>query len=579
MSAVVLCVVLGVSGHAFADKVRTNQEAKLFAKPGEQEKVILKLKEGQAMTLLSEDGRWIKVRVQGRTGYVTRTKVDMPEGAQIARNTRRRPFVDGRGTKRGFGGEEGPGDRVGADAVGDNVQKPDDDDADKGDKDKADKGDKDKADKGKKPKAKPVDDDDEEDVKVDKGKKPVAKPAAKGAKPKADDDDDDDTKADKGKKPAAKPAAKPTTKGKDDDIKASDDDDDDDSADAKGSKGDKGDKGDDKSDDKADDKSDDDRKVAHVSEKSSVYNDPTAESDESFVAKPADVLYPDEVKGKWTFVSSEEGDAGWIESSKLDVGGGGGGMTTRVIDLTARLGLTFISQSLASAGGTGTFDKYTDSTSTAGITLGGTILYPYKKKYVLGADLQYMYGSTLSTVGVQLPMTAGMQTSGFALTDFKLRGMAGYDFHKSNGMVFYGLLGVRYEAIQIHDFNDMTKNTALMPSESYAGMTLGLALAIPRLTDKIGAAIGIDAELIDLGVSQTKNLQDGASPSASAYLIGAVFNYRWRPEYDFRLSYDLVLTSYDFGAPVMTSARAHTGTDTTRSDMFNTLMFGIVRKL
>ena len=201
-----------------------------------------------------------------------------------------------------------------------------------------------------------------------------------------------------------------------------------------------------------------------------------------------------------------------------------------MIDLTARLGLTFISQSLASAGGTGPLDKYSDSTSTAGVTLGGTILYPYKKKYVLGADLQYMYGSTLGTVGVQLPMTAAMQTSGFALTDFKLRGMAGYDFHKSNGMVFYGLLGIRYEAIQIHDFNDMTKNTALMPSETYAGMTLGLALAIPRLTDKIGAAIGIDAELIDLGVSQTKNLQDGSAPSASAYLIGAMFNYHWRPE-------------------------------------------------
>ena len=47
-----------------------------------------------------------------------RSKVDMADGDDIARNTRRRPFVDGRSKKRGFGPEEGPEDRIGADAVG-----------------------------------------------------------------------------------------------------------------------------------------------------------------------------------------------------------------------------------------------------------------------------------------------------------------------------------------------------------------------------------------------------------------------------------------------------------------------------
>ena len=104
-------------GHA--EKVTTNQSTKLYSRAGEQSPVVLALKSGQKMTLLTKDGRWLKVRVSGRTGWIPRSKVDMPEGdEEIARNTRRRPFVDGRGTKRGFGGEGGPDDRVGADATG-----------------------------------------------------------------------------------------------------------------------------------------------------------------------------------------------------------------------------------------------------------------------------------------------------------------------------------------------------------------------------------------------------------------------------------------------------------------------------
>ena len=35
------------------------------------------------MTLLSEEGRWLKVRVQGRTEFVPRSKVDMPDNTEI----------------------------------------------------------------------------------------------------------------------------------------------------------------------------------------------------------------------------------------------------------------------------------------------------------------------------------------------------------------------------------------------------------------------------------------------------------------------------------------------------------------
>src|SRR5580765_8477986 len=120
VKALLVTVVLGVvawSQPGHAEKVKTNQSAKLYSRAGEQAPVVLKIKSGQSMTVLAKDGRWLKVRVSGRTGWIPRSKVDMPDDDEdIVRNTRRRPFVDGRGTKRGFGGETGPEDRVGADA-------------------------------------------------------------------------------------------------------------------------------------------------------------------------------------------------------------------------------------------------------------------------------------------------------------------------------------------------------------------------------------------------------------------------------------------------------------------------------
>src|SRR4051812_33269720 len=129
MKSPLLVLLLGIAwplvGHA--EKVRTNASAKVYKRAGEQGKVVVKVKEGQSMTVLAKEGRWLKVRVSGRTGYIPRSKVDMPEGDdEIVRNTRRRPFVDGRGTKRGFGGEAGPDDRIGADATGDNAGAGDD---------------------------------------------------------------------------------------------------------------------------------------------------------------------------------------------------------------------------------------------------------------------------------------------------------------------------------------------------------------------------------------------------------------------------------------------------------------------
>src|SRR5438477_6347466 len=112
----VFVVAFAAAGSARAEKVRANQAAKLLNHPGEQGKVLYKIKEGQNMTVIGQEGRWLKVRVGGRTGYVPRSKVEMSDNEELARNTRHRPFVGGRSTTRGFNSQAGPDDRVGADA-------------------------------------------------------------------------------------------------------------------------------------------------------------------------------------------------------------------------------------------------------------------------------------------------------------------------------------------------------------------------------------------------------------------------------------------------------------------------------
>ena len=147
------CIVLALaSSPALAEVVTANQRTEVHQRAGENSRVVITVKAGQAMTVLTTDGRWVKVRVKGRTGFVPRTVIEGDGEDDIQRNTRRRPFVDGRSKGRTFGGE-GPEDRVGADAT----------DGDGGE-DSADDGDDDDAMPArKKPKAKPRDTDEDDD--------------------------------------------------------------------------------------------------------------------------------------------------------------------------------------------------------------------------------------------------------------------------------------------------------------------------------------------------------------------------------------------------------------------------------
>jgi SH3-like domain-containing protein len=621
---IVFALAFAATGSAYAEKVKANQETRVLNHPGEQGKLVVKVKEGQSMTLLSSKDRWLKVRVQGRTGWVPRSKVEMADPDEITRNTRRRPFVDGRSTHRGFGSEGAPDDRIGADAVGGNdedskdtkdsddkpaAKKPKkptkdedaDDDKPAAKKPTAKKPTKDEDDDDDKPAAKkpvtkpgakkPTKDEDDDDDDKPAAKKPAAKPPEKPAakKPTKDNDDDDDDDKPAAKKPA--PAAKKPTKDNDDDdddkpaakkpavkaaakAKSTDDDDDDDKKPAGKAKG-----GGDDDDAAAEPK----RPKAHVSGKEKVYGERDAASDVEFTAKADDILYPGETKGDWTKVESDDGDEGWILTDKLEVDGGGpGGSHKRAIGINVGLGFGYMSQAMNTVGTKTTAgtdqvpDVYNIGTSVATLSLGGSYYTGLGAKYIVGVDAGYSYSKTAGG-GITYMKTV----TGVTLSDFTLRGAIGYPTSRPSGLTLVARLGFRYRGYLVDDYGTLAKNPAQIPQETLAAPTLGFGIALPKLTQKLGLQIGLDAILFGASVKQTVGLEDGATPTMSDINLNAGLVYAMNPTMNIVFAYDLDHGSYDFGAPntgiAMMSKRIHMGTDVQRTDTIHNLSVSIAK--
>ena len=101
LAAIAVACVLATAETAHAERVRTTDTVKVYRGTGEQSGVITKVAEGTTLTVMKTDGRWLKVRVNGRTGWITRSNVASLDDDDVPRNTRRWPFVDGRSTRHG----------------------------------------------------------------------------------------------------------------------------------------------------------------------------------------------------------------------------------------------------------------------------------------------------------------------------------------------------------------------------------------------------------------------------------------------------------------------------------------------
>ena len=64
---------------ASAEPRRTLEEVTLRKKPGEKEAVVVRLPANTAVTVLAVEGRWLLVRANNASGYLTRTTVSAPD--------------------------------------------------------------------------------------------------------------------------------------------------------------------------------------------------------------------------------------------------------------------------------------------------------------------------------------------------------------------------------------------------------------------------------------------------------------------------------------------------------------------
>jgi SH3-like domain-containing protein len=126
MAATLVVVELSAAGPASADTVQATRKLRMMERPGDDSRVVDRVPAGREMTVLERRGRWLRVRVGGESGWVTRTAVRSAAGAFAGRD----PVGSGQ-ARRGFSGNVSPGrgrwsgpaeDRVGVDAAeGDDV--------------------------------------------------------------------------------------------------------------------------------------------------------------------------------------------------------------------------------------------------------------------------------------------------------------------------------------------------------------------------------------------------------------------------------------------------------------------------
>lgn len=510
-----IALVVAAPVAAVAETVVATDSAEIYLKPGESSKVVVKVKSGQEMTVLRRDGRWIKVRVRGRTGFIPRTKVSGGEAEasedDVERQTRRRPYVDGRSTDRGWGGEP-PDDRRGVDAV-DNIDPSAPPSAEEISKD---------------PEVKPT-----REVKAPREAqepKEARQPKPRGGEgdvvvkieeptePRRVQAEDTDRPRELARKPAPKRA--PSRE----------------------------------------------RQVVQLDEAVALRAKPGAKSKKIATAEAGEVSVLEE-RGGWSKIETDTGERGWL-STKLLVSEAAAPAPRRVIAATAQLGFTYLVQGTRTTGGPrGVPDNYNLSTFGGSLTVGAGATFPVAR--AIQAGLQAQYSGTKAK-----PFRYQNQDTGITTHAVDIRALGGYSLGNRFGMVAWGRLGYHYDMFSVDNVTNLTKNTAKLPSENLSGGTLGAAFTVDRLTRKIGLSVGLDA-LVFSTRQQTKNLEDGDSPSTSGMWLTVAGVYHLTRSTNVDLGYRLTYLNNSFGAPKAESMRGHTGTSVSRTDVVHLVGLGV----
>jgi SH3-like domain-containing protein len=524
------------AAHADPEKVEARRSADVFAFPGEQSRVIARVRAGKEMDVLQRKNRWIKVRVNGRTGWITQTNVQTVELREAPERTKRaRPFVEGRSTSRGSRAKA-PKDRVGGDATEEGFL------------------------------------DEEEDTRDTRSERERKKAAAKRKKAQAaevedeDDGDDEDADEDEG----------------DDEAEESSDDGDDEAEEASADDEASGD--DEAAGEDEEEAKEDEREFVTVRvAKATIYEDADSDSDKVERASEGSKLYVIERDGKWLKVETESGDTGWVMASKVEDGGSPGDYRYPKLSKRGAVGLGYAALGQAfRSNGTDPRSNYDISSGVAVFALGGEVLYDYSKKLLLGGDLGYRFGYASPGIRYTDPDTNDSVSIGFKSHTLDLAGLAGYKLGGARGMTAFGRLGYHYERFGVNNVEDFTKNLARLPSEILSGPVLGAIFDVPRLTQKFAARARLDMIPILGARKQTVGLEDGASSKTFAAWFNLAGQYDWKSGFNITAAYEYGYSKTTFSGSAAGSMRPHqaegtASTSAQRTDGTHLFMLGVNR--
>ncbi|MCG8424662.1 MAG: SH3 domain-containing protein [Proteobacteria bacterium] len=468
---------------ANAETRTTTKKTKVYKRQGESSPVLVQVPARVAVKIIKSDGRWVKVRYKGRTGWMTRTSLTATRSARTrTRVNRRSPFVTGRSKRRGWA-TAAPRDRVGGDVVD---MEEDEDDSDFLEEEDADA------------EAEELDEegDDEELL---------------------EEDDGDMLEEDDGEvRTAAKSKRKKKKRKNDDDF------DDDDDGDTKKKKN------------KA-------NTVQVIVEEAGVYKKKSRRSgtvmrvDEGMEL----TVLRTSKSGKWLRVRGSSGGVGWIHVSKVSKPAYQyPKMLRRGI---ARLGYTLLSQEYRPQGQQG----YNISSPAATLLVGGELLYRYKPKYMVGVDLSYRGSRASPGIRVEQQGQAAVDI-GFTTHEINLGVLGGYNFQHPTGLVVYGRLGYHYGFFGVHDVEDTAQNPVGLPSEALQGLTLGVRADVPQIREKMGFDVGLNLIALAASRKQTEMLEYGAFDGTLVVWLTGNFVYRWKPNLDIEAGYRLNYANSDW---------------------------------
>jgi uncharacterized protein YgiM (DUF1202 family) len=512
--------LFGSTAAADTETVEARNAADVFAAPGEQSRVVTHVRAGKEMVVLQTKNRWLKVRVNGRTGWITRSNVSTVELSEPApRAKRRRPFVEGRSTRRGSR-SNAPSDRIGGDATDEDV---DDQSAD----------------------------DDDDDARLKRERKRARIKRKKAQARETDEEILDEDEAD-------------AVDAGDDAGASKDDDEDDEDKDSE-----------DKDDGDDEEKKEDDREFVVVKVASAkIYEDASSDSDSMGSVSEGDKLFVVERDGNWIKVENDDGEAGWVKASKVEDGESGGGYTWEKFAKRARAGLGYESMSQNFTSNGATDPNYKLSSAAAVLALGGDVLYDYSPKYLIGGDLGYKLA--IASPGIRYADDAGNAVNiGFKIHQVDLGVRGGYKLSKKSGMAAYGRLGYHYERFGINNVSDFTKNLAYLPSEILQGPTIGGIFEMPKLTDKFAVRASLDYLKFLASRKQTVNLEDGATATPTALWLTAGAVYDWKPAWKITGDYQFTYAKTSWSGAVDGSMRPQMATSASRKDSSHLLMLGL----